>query len=238
MLKEDRERPRRLDQLVASCGYCSRREARGWLRRAGVTVDGVPEISPDRHVLPSQVRIAGEPVDHPDGLVVMLHKVAGTVCTQADGEGETVYAVLPERWRRRNPALSAAGRLDKDASGLLLLTDQGDLIHEWTSPRRAAAKVYHVTLDRPVDPSWIPVFAGGTLSIGEDGRTCLPAQLTVLGGHEAQLELHEGRFHQVKRMFAVLGALVIRLHRVRFGPFELGDLGPGQWRVVEPPWPR
>lgn len=189
-------------------------------------------------MLPSQVRIAGEPVDHPDGLVVMLHKVAGTVCTQADGEGETVYAVLPERWRRRNPALSAAGRLDKDASGLLLLTDQGDLIHEWTSPRRAAAKVYHVTLDRPVDPSWIPVFAGGTLSIGEDGRTCLPAQLTVLGGHEAQLELHEGRFHQVKRMFAVLGALVIRLHRVRFGPFELGDLGPGQWRVVEPPWPR
>ena len=96
-IRNDAGRPRRLDQLLASCGYCSRREARGWLRRGGVTVDGVVERSPERRVVPAAVRVEGEPIDHPDGLVVVMNKAAGTVCTHEEGEGETVFARLPER---------------------------------------------------------------------------------------------------------------------------------------------
>lgn len=228
------ERPRRLDQLLASCGYCSRREARGWLRRGGVTVDGVVERAPDRRVIPSAVLVEGEPVDHPDGLVVLLHKTAGTLCTHDDGEGETVFARLPERWRHRHPPVVAAGRLDKDATGLLVLTDQGDLVHGWTSPRRHVAKGYVATLDREVREEWVALFAGG-LSIGDE-RPCLPARLEGVGSREARVELHEGRHHQVKRMFAAVGAMVLGLHRTRFGPFELGDLRSGEWRVVDGPW--
>jgi 16S rRNA pseudouridine516 synthase len=224
------EKARRLDQLLASCGYCSRREARAWLRRGGVTVDGVVERAPDRRVFPSAVRVEGEPVDHPDGIVVVLHKTAGTVCTHDEGEGETVFARLPERWRHRHPPLVAAGRLDKDATGLLVLTDHGDLVHAWTSPRRHVAKEYVVLLDRDVRQEWVAAFAGG-LSIGDD-RPCLPARLEGVGNRHARVELHEGRHHQVKRMFAVVGAMVLGLHRVRFGPFTLEGLEPGSWRVA------
>lgn len=228
------QRPRRLDQLLASCGYCSRREARGWLRRGGVTVDGVVERAPERRVLPASVRVEGEPLDHPDGIVVVLNKLAGTVCTMDDAEGETVFARLPERWRHRHPAMVTAGRLDKDATGVLVLTDQGDLVHAWTSPRRHVAKEYVATLDREVREEWVGMFASG-LPIG-DQRPCLPAHLGGVGTREARLEIHEGRHHQVKRMFAAVGAMVLGLHRTRFGPFDASGLGPGEWRVVEGGW--
>ena len=222
-------RPRRLDQLLASCGYCSRREARGWLRRGGVTVDGEVERSPERRVIPGTVRVEGEPLDHPDGLVVVMNKLPGTVCTREEGEGETVFARLPERWLRRHPPLVTAGRLDRDATGLLVLTDDGDKVHAWTSPRRHVAKEYVVMLDREVRAEWAGKFAEG-IPIGDE-RPCLPARLEGEGGREARLEIHEGRHHQVKRMFAAVGARVLGLHRVRFGPFVVGELAPGAWRV-------
>lgn len=196
-------------------------------------MDGIVERAPERRVMPSTVLVQGEPVDHPDGIVVLLHKVAGTTCTHDDGEGETVFARLPERWRHRHPPLVSAGRLDRDATGLLVLTDLGDWVHAWTSPRRHVAKEYRVVLDREVREEWVGLFAGG-LSIGDD-RPCLPARLEGVGTREARVELHEGRHHQVKRMFAAVGAMVMGLHRTRFGPFELGELGPGAWRVVDAP---
>ena len=226
------QRPRRLDQLLASCGYCSRREARGWLRRGGVTVDGVVERAPERRVVPRSVLVEGEPLDHPDGLVVVLNKVAGTVCTREEGEGETVFARLPERWLHRHPPLVTAGRLDKDATGVLVLTGDGDQVHAWTSPRRHVDKEYVVTLDREVREDWVGKFAEG-LMIGDE-RPCLPARLEGVGTREARLEIREGRHHQVKRMFAVVGAMVLRLHRVRFGPFDVTGLAPGEWRVAGP----
>ena len=230
-IRNDAGRPRRLDQLLASCGYCSRREARGWLRRGGVTVDGVVERSPERRVVPAAVRVEGEPIDHPDGLVVVMNKAAGTVCTHEEGEGETVFARLPERWRHRHPPLVTAGRLDKDATGALVLTDDGDLVHAWTSPRRHVEKEYVATLDREVREDWVGKFQEGVM-IG-DARPCLPAQLAGVGSREARLVIHEGRHHQVKRMFAAVGAMVTGLHRVRFGPFDVAGLAPGEWRAVD-----
>lgn len=226
------ERPRRLDQLLSSCGYCSRRECRGWLRRHAVTVAGQPVRTPELKVLASTVVVDGEPLDHPDGMVVLFHKPVGVVCSHDAREGPSIYELLPARWQERNPAVNSVGRLDKDASGLLVLTDVGHLVQYWTSPRHHVPKLYEVELDREADPAWVELFASGTMLLAGEDKPCAPAVLELAGGNRVRLELTEGRFHQVKRMFAGVGALVAGLHRTRFGPFELGDLEPGKWKVV------
>jgi len=225
-------RPRRLDQLLSSCGYCSRGEAKGWLKRGRVTVDGLPAESLDLRVDPARVRVDDQPVDHPEGILVLFHKPVGTICTHEEEEGDIIYGLLPDQWRRRNPPVSSVGRLDKDASGLLVLTDQGPLVQLWTSPRHHVAKLYQVELDREVQPGWVELFASGTLRMPGEDKPCAPARLEPGEGRSASLELTEGRYHQVKRMFAAVGAVVIRLHRTRFGPYELGDLAPGTWMDV------
>lgn len=223
---------RRVDQLLSACGYCSRREARGWVKEGWVTVGGVPVTSPDAKVDPALVLVEGEPLDHPDGLVVLFHKPVGTICTHEDEEGPTIYTLLPERWRHRNPTLSSVGRLDKDASGLLILTDDGPLVQRWTSPRNHVTKLYQVVLDRDPLPEWVGLFQSGTYCMPGETKPCAPAALTLVGPRTATLELTEGRFHQVKRMFAGVGAVVQGLHRLRFGPFELGSLPVGAWMDV------
>jgi 16S rRNA pseudouridine516 synthase len=231
----DDSRPLRLDQILSRYGYCSRSEARPWLRAGRVTVDGASVRDPSHRTLPSRVRINGEAVEHPGGILALYHKPAGLVCSHDPREGPSVYDRLPARWLQRNPPVHSVGRLDKDATGLLLLTDSGELIHRWTSPRHHVAKIYEVTVDRDLDPDWIPRFAAGTLMLDGEDAPCLPARLEILGPREARLELTEGRYHQVKRMFASQGAYVIRLHRTRFGAYELGDLPPDEWRVLPPP---
>lgn len=118
---------------------------------------------------------------------------------------------------------------------MLVLTDDGNLVHRWTSPRHEVPKIYEVTLDMDVEPEWVAVFASGTLQLESETTACLPARLEMVSAREARLEITEGRYHQVKRMFASQGARVIRLHRTRFGPFELGTLAPGEWRILPAP---
>jgi 16S rRNA pseudouridine516 synthase len=223
---------RRLDQLLANLGYCSRREARAWIDDGRVVVDGVTAEDPGEKAHPASVRVDGEPLDHPDGLLLLLHKPVGLVCSHDDREGPNVYSVLPERWRRRNPPVTSIGRLDKDTSGLLLLTDQSPLVHRLTSPKHKVPKIYHATVDRDLSPDLVPLFASGTLLLAGETSPCAPAMLTLLSAREAELTLTEGRFHQVRRMFAAGGAHVLTLHRARFGSLELGDLPAGQWREL------
>jgi 16S rRNA pseudouridine516 synthase len=223
----------RLDQLLSRCGYCSRREARAWLRAGRVTVDGVTARSPDEKVSPDAVRVDGEPLDAPDGLLVLLHKPAGLVCSHDPAEGPSVYDLLPARWRTRNPAVTTVGRLDKDTTGVLLVTDRGEWVHRWTSPRLHVEKVYEATLDREPDPDLVGLFASGTLRLDGEKAPCEPARLELRGGPEITLTLTEGRYHQVKRMFASQGLQVVRLHRARFGTFTVEGLAPGEWRRLE-----
>jgi len=197
-----------------------------------VAVDGVVAKSPDLKAEPEQVLVEGEPLDHPDGLLVVFHKPVGTICTHEDEEGPTIYGLLPERWKSRNPPLSSVGRLDKDTSGLLVLTDDGALVQKWTAPRHHVTKLYEVVLDRDAQPAWAEQFASGTFMMLGESKPCAPAKLEITGPCKARLELTEGRFHQVKRMFSSVGAVVQTLHRSRFGPFELGDLAPGAWKVL------
>ncbi len=223
---------RRLDQILANLGYCSRREARDFVRAGRVTVAGRPADDAARKVAPADVCVDGEPLDHPEGVLIMLHKPVGLVCSHDAREGPTVYGLLPERWRRRKPIVTSVGRLDKDTSGVLLLTDQSELVHRLTSPRQKVPKVYRATTDRELTPDLGARFASGTLVLEGESEPCAPAGLELSGPREARLTLTEGRYHQVRRMFAATGATVLTLHRERFGPLDLGDLAAGEWREL------
>ena len=223
---------RRLDQLLSSLGYCSRREARTWVADERVTVKGEPADDVSAKALPADVLVDGEPLDRPDGLLLLLHKPVGLICSHDAREGPNVYSLLPERWRRRNPPVTSIGRLDKDTSGLLLLTDQSQLVHRLTSPKHKVPKVYRASLDREVPPELVEVFSSGTLVLAGEKNPCAPAALRIVGPREAELTLTEGRYHQVRRMFSTFGATVLTLHRERFGPLDLAGLPPGKWREL------
>jgi len=227
--------PRRLDQILANYGYCSRSEAKIWIRKGRVTVNGEPARAAEKKASPDTVRVDGNAIENPEGILALLHKPAGYVCSHDAGEGPIIYDLLPPQWTRRNPPVTTVGRLDKDTTGVLLITDVGDLVQRWTSPKHKVAKIYEATVNADLSPALIELFASGTLTLEGEEKPCAPARLEITSPREARLELTEGRYHQVKRMFASQGIDVLRLHRSRFGEFELADLQPGQWRLLPLP---
>jgi 16S rRNA pseudouridine516 synthase len=227
---------RRLDQLLSNLGYCSRSEARDWIDSGAVTLKGEPANNVSLKAAPAEILVDGEPLDHPDGLLLLLNKPLGLVCSHEMREGPNVYSLLPPRWQRRNPHVTSVGRLDKDTSGLLLLTDQSALVHRLTSPKHKVPKIYRATLSAPVTPvraaELIALFGAGTLVLPDEKIACAPASLQFSTPTEAELTLTEGRYHQVRRMFACQGHEVLGLHRTHLGALDLGDLTAGQWRVL------
>ena len=222
----------RIDALLSRYGYCSRSEARVWVKAGRVTVGGTPVRNTAEKANPSNVRIDGELVEFPEGILALLHKPAGYICSHDAAEGPSVYDLLPERWLQRNPAVTTIGRLDKDTTGALLITDDGERVHRWTSPRHKMPKVYDVTVDADIPAGLPELFASGALLLEGEQKPCLPAKLEIRGPREARLEIVEGRYHQVKRMFASQGCNVTKLHRSAFGDFRVDDLAPGSWRIV------
>jgi 16S rRNA pseudouridine516 synthase len=228
----------RLDRILANLGYATRARARRMVRDGLVAVDGEVVRDPARHADPGTVTLDGLPLEAPHGLFVALNKPVGYVCSHDDRDGRRVWDLLPPRWLERNPRPTTVGRLDKDSSGLLLVTDLHPLVHELTSPRRHVTKRYVVTLERDVDlaeaSELVASFASGTLVLRGDDTPCRPAVLAPLGGRAFELTLTEGRHRQVRRMFAASGHEVVALERVAVGPYELGDLAPGEWRAEDP----
>ena len=220
----------KLLKLIANLGYGSRREV-SELFRAGAITDLAGEVLyADDAIDPTLVRIDGEPLDPPPGLLLMLHKPVGHTCSHKD-HGRLIYDLLPPRFRLRNPALSSVGRLDRDTSGLLLLTDDGQLLHRIVAPKSKLSKVYEVGLATDLRGDEVALFASGCLMLETEKTALLPAQLAIIGPRQARLTLHEGRYHQVRRMFAAAGNHVEALHRSRIGGLGLDALGSGEWRV-------
>jgi 16S rRNA pseudouridine516 synthase len=227
----------RLDRLLANLGYGSRREVQALVAGGKVVLDGAVlkdagvRIAVDA-TLPERMTIRGVSVDPPAPLVLMMHKPLGVVCSHKE-DGEKIYDLLPRRWRLRDPGLSTVGRLDKDTSGLILMTDDGDFLHRVISPRRHVPKTYLATLDRPLRGSEGEVFAAGTLMLDSEEKPLRPAKLEVVDARTARLTITEGRYHQVRRMFAAVGNHVVTLHRERIGGIALpNDLAPGQHRIL------
>jgi 16S rRNA pseudouridine516 synthase len=220
-----------LARYLARLGYGTRKEAERLLvSRAVTTASGAPLTDRDQP-LHADIRVRGEPLDPAPGSVVLLNKPVGYVCSTSD-RPPLVYELLSPRFLQRDPVMATVGRLDADTSGLLLLTDDGALNHRLTSPKSHVAKVYEVELATPLSGDEAARFAAGTLVLQGERDALLPAQLAVRGDRLARLTIHEGRYHQVRRMFAAVGNHVTALRRVAMGPLALGDLADGHWRVL------
>jgi 23S rRNA pseudouridine2605 synthase len=220
----------RLAKYLATAGVASRRACEHIVRASRVAVDGAPITDP-AHDVPSEARVTvdGQPVaPAKDLLVYAVNKPAGVVSTARDPQGRpTVVSLVPTNLR-----LYPVGRLDIDTTGLILLTNDGELAHRLTHPRFEVPKTYRVTIARaPVHARALNMLRDGVEL--EDGMTA-PAQVTRIAANVLELTIHEGRKRQVKRMCEAVGHPVKQLERVRFGPLELGNLKPGAYRLLSP----
>ena len=223
----------KLVKLIANLGYGSRKQVAAMFRDGRITDAAGEVLYADDQVEHAQIRVDHEPLDPPAGLVLMLHKPVGYTCSTKD-PGGVVYDLIPPRFRLRAPLLSTVGRLDRDTTGLLLMTDDGVLLHRIVHPKSHLAKIYEATLARDLRGNEAAIFGSGTLMLESERTPLTPAQLEVLGPRQARLTLTEGRYHQARRMFAAVGNQVETLHRSRVGGLELDDLPVGKWRALEP----
>jgi len=178
------------------------------------------------------IRVDDEPLDPASGMILMLHKPAGYTCSTKD-KGRLVYDLLPDRFRIRKPVLAPIGRLDKETTGLLLMTDDGDLLHRIISPKNKLPKVYEAELEKPLRGDEIELFASGEMMLESENSPLAPAVLQSVSEQRVRLTIIEGRYHQIRRMFAAVGNHVVQLHRSRIGGLELGALPSGQYRLLD-----
>lgn len=221
----------KLVRLIANLGYGSRRQVALMFREGRITDARGDVLYADDKATHGEIRIDGAPLDPPQGLALMLHKPLGYTCSTKD-PGRVVYDLLPPRFRLRNPVLSTVGRLDRDTSGLLLLTDDGGLLHRIISPKSKLPKAYEATLAQPLRGDEAALFASGSLMLESEKTPLQPALLEPLDERRARLTLTEGRYHQVRRMFVAVGNHVEALHRPRVGGLALDGLAEGAWRPL------
>jgi 16S rRNA pseudouridine516 synthase len=221
----------RLVKLLANLGYGSRKEMQQAIRHGWVTDRKGNQLKPDAKTDHEDILFDDEPLDPAQGVVILMNKPLGYVCSTKD-QGRLVYDLLPDRFRMRKPVLSTIGRLDKETSGALLFTDDGTFLHQVISPKSNVPKVYEVTLDRPMNGSEAALFASGEMILENEQKPLKPAELDVIDETHARLTLHEGRYHQVRRMFAATGNHVTDLARSRIGTLTLEGVDEGQWKIL------
>ncbi|EIL97394.1 16S rRNA pseudouridine(516) synthase [Rhodanobacter thiooxydans] len=222
----------KLVKLIANLGYGSRKDVTQLFRSGRITDADGEVLYADDVVSYETIRVDDEPLDPPPGLTLMMNKPLGVTCSRKD-PGRVVYDLLPPRYNVRSPALSSVGRLDRDTSGLLLFTDDGALLHRIISPKANVTKIYEATLAQDLRGDEGALFASGTLLLEGETTPLAPAVLEVLGPRHARLGVSEGRYHQVRRMFAAAGNHVETLQRVSIGALALGGLAPGEWRALD-----
>ncbi|MDN3652613.1 16S rRNA pseudouridine(516) synthase RsuA [Thalassotalea ponticola] len=220
----------RLDKYICRCTELTRSEAKKLLKQGLVTVNGSVEKDPSAQAYEeSDVRIDGDKLYFAKAKYIMLHKPVDCICSNID---ELYPSVLHFVDVDRAFDLHIAGRLDADTTGLVLITDDGQWSHRITSPKKQCAKRYRVQTSKPIAESAIERFAHG-VQLQNEKHLTKPAVLEIIGEKEALLTITEGKYHQVKRMFAAIGNRVVGLHREQVGDIALdAELAPGQWRYL------
>ena len=221
----------RLDRLLSELGVASRSELRRIIKSGRVSVDGQTVTGPEQRIDPekSEVRFDGEPLRLRRFRYFMMDKPEGVLSVTEDRKQPTVLDLLPPELRRLG--LFPVGRLDKDTSGLLILTNDGDFSHRVISPRSGVEKRYRAEVEGVPDERDAEAFRDGIVLA--DGTRCLPAGLEPGGGNVCFVTVMEGKYHQVKRMLAARGKPVVKLRRLSVGELEIGDdLGPGGFREL------
>lgn len=218
----------RLDKFLSEAGVASRRQLREIIRSGRVRVDGiaVTDYAFKFDETACRVTLDGEEISAGKQIVVMMNKLAGYITATEDPRKPTVMELLPEEYRKMQ--LKPIGRLDKETEGLLLFTNDGDLLHRIVSPRHAVEKVYYAEHEGVVTQDDIDQFAEGLRL--RDGTECRPAKLESLDLGKSLITVQEGKYHQVRRMMSARGMYVSYLKRIREGNLSLGDLEPGKVR--------
>lgn len=221
----------RLDKFLCDCGVGTRSQVKSILKSGCVTVDGIPVRDGSVKLDPQKQTVAmqGQPLTEAGRVVVMLNKPAGFVTATEDREQKTVMELLPPEYKHLD--LKPVGRLDKETEGLLLFTNDGDLLHRLISPKKEVPKVYYARHEGTATAEDAEAFAAG-LAL-RDGTVCLPAKLEPLGAGESLITVCEGKYHQVRRMMASRNMTVTYLERREEGILKLGDLPRGQVRQLD-----
>ena len=222
---------KRIDAHLSSLGYCTRSEAKKFLRIFELCVKEKRVFDTSIKAYHDDITINKEPLD-PETITILLNKPSGFICSHNDA-GSLIYALIPLRWNRRNPKISTIGRLDIDTTGAILLSDNGALNHKLSSPKSDVLKVYEATLLVPLKGDEAQIFASGELMLNGETKPLLPARLEVISSTKVRLEISEGKYHQVKRMFGAVGNRVLSLHRVSFDGFTVEDLKEGTYRIID-----
>ena len=220
----------RLDKFLCDCGVGTRSQVKALLKSGAVTVDGVPEKDNGRKVDPQTQKIClrGERLGKTGRVVVMLNKPEGFVTATEDAKERTVMELLPGEYKHLD--LKPVGRLDKATEGLLLFTNDGDLLHRLISPKKEVPKIYYARHEGTATEADVAAFADG-LELA-DGTKCLSAKLEPLGPGESLITVCEGKYHQVRRMMASRRMHVLYLERRQEGSLTLGNLPRGQVRKL------
>jgi 16S rRNA pseudouridine516 synthase len=231
----------RIEEILYTQGFGTRRVCAGLVQHGFVQVEGAAVTDPGAEFEAQGLRftVQGSVWEYHEKAYLMLHKPAGTECSQKPSTYPSIYTLLPAPLRQRPnkgavQGVQAIGRLDQDTTGLLLLTDDGQFIHRMGSPKHHVPKVYEVGTKHPVDPGQLDRLLAGVV-LDDDPKPVRAAACEATGPLQLRLTLTEGKYHQVKRMLAAVGNRVETLHRSRIGPLALPqDLAPGQWRWLEP----
>lgn len=224
----------RLDKFFSSQGIATRREVKKLMDQKAIRVNGEPAHKLDQKIDPDVdvVTLHGVRQQFKEHLYLMMNKPQGVVSATTDRDCPTVLDLVPAALRR--DGMFPAGRLDKDTTGFVLLTDDGDFAHRMLAPRNHISKVYHARINVRFTEREIESFAKGVVL--KDGFVCLPAQLRILEDSDeplVEITLHEGKYHQIKRMVAASGGKVLSLHRVQLGGLKLDPtLAPGEVREI------
>ena len=222
---------KRIDAHLSTLGYCTRSEAKKFMKIYEVFVKDVRVFDPSLKAYHNDIKINDQALD-PETITILLNKPSGYICSHNDA-GSLIYSLLPDRWNRRNPKISTVGRLDVDTTGAIILTDDGDLNHKLTSPKSDVSKIYEVTLAQELRGDEKEIFESGTLMLNGETKPLLSAKLEIITPTFVKIEICEGRYHQVKRMFGAVGNKVIKLHRSKFGNFNVNDLKEGSYKTID-----
>ena len=221
----------RFDKIISSQFNISRKDARIGIRRGKGTVDGVVIKDPSAQVSPdAQISYDGQALQYKEYIYILMNKPKGVLSATTDKNKKTVVAWVPPKFKRNN--LFPVGRLDKDTTGLLIITDDGEFAHNAISPKKDVLKTYIATLDGKVTDEMADIFSKGVVLA--DGTLCKKAFLKPLGDNKAEIKISEGKYHQIKRMFGTVGLGVNELCRVGFGNLSLpSDLLEGECKELE-----
>ena len=220
----------KIGKFLSSKGYGSRKEIKEAIKNKMISEDNVIIENFNSLVNPRKVLVKGEKVEFYDKINIVINKPKGYVCTRSGIN--SIFQLLPKIWLNRKPKVNTAGRLDKDTSGMLIITDDGNFLHKIISPKYKLSKVYKVKVEKKISINVKQIFESGGLIIKNEKKPCKPVLFNQIDSFNVILTMHEGKYHQIKKMFSMCDNKVVELSRIQLGSLSIENLKLGTWREL------